>query len=495
MTADTRKTAGRKAENPAAVSDTDETEKINKKSKEDIFQFGNIIMKMPALLGCINGYAAGGAVRFHMPGHKGGADFAKIFGGAAADITELSFSDCLHSPSGVIKQAEENVASALGAGRSFIVTDGSTAALHAMIYALRGRGKKLAIPRISHKSVYNGLLLAGLEPVFIPVEDDDGLPVQKTAALDEILSAKDVAGALVVSPDYYGNVPDLAAAKAACDRHGKPLLVDGAHGGHLHFARPQAYAGNYASVWVDGVHKTLPSLTQAAIVNVNDVNLTRSVEEALGVFLTTSPSYPIMASAEFGVLYGRGAGKPAFDRLHVQLSSVAEKAEELGYVFRKVDDPAKLVLDAARSGIEADAFTRFAEAENLYFEMNDGRFLVFMASPMNGDGDFERLSKILSDYRAAHAKVPFIAQKPRFWGGGGRRVMDYAQAVNAPWERVSIENAAGRIAAADMGIFPPCFPLVTAGEIIGREEAAALARAENTFGTEGGVKAVKEQDE
>ena len=84
---------------------------------------------------------------FHTPGHKR----------AGADITELSYSDCLLSPKGVIRAAEEDVAQILGAQKSFLLTDGSTCGVHAMLYALRNAGMgSIAVPEASHRSVYTG---------------------------------------------------------------------------------------------------------------------------------------------------------------------------------------------------------------------------------------------------------------------------------------------------------------------------------------------------
>ena len=71
---------------------------------------------------------------------------------------------------------------------------------------------------------------------------------------------------LLTSPDYYGNIADLSAIRAFCNQTGKLLLIDGAHGGHLHFHK-DLYAGAYADMWVDGVHKSLPALTQGAVVS------------------------------------------------------------------------------------------------------------------------------------------------------------------------------------------------------------------------------------
>ena len=58
-------------------------------------------------------YAEKDCARFHMPGHKGRGEMDCF----KYDITELSFSDNLYAPQGVIKQAQELMAGAVGAAQ------------------------------------------------------------------------------------------------------------------------------------------------------------------------------------------------------------------------------------------------------------------------------------------------------------------------------------------------------------------------------------------
>ena len=72
---------------------------------------------------------------FHTPGHKR----------RGADITELSYSDNLASPAGVIARAEEYIAQKAGAARAFLITDGSTCGVHALLYALALAGDRKSV--------------------------------------------------------------------------------------------------------------------------------------------------------------------------------------------------------------------------------------------------------------------------------------------------------------------------------------------------------------
>jgi len=83
------------------------------------------------------GYVRQRALRFHMPGHKGGLGFPPEVAEAfrrnvlAIDVTETRGMDNLHLPSGCIKQAQDLAAHTFGADRTFFLTNGTTAGVHA----------------------------------------------------------------------------------------------------------------------------------------------------------------------------------------------------------------------------------------------------------------------------------------------------------------------------------------------------------------------------
>ncbi len=308
-------------------------------------------------------------VSFHTPGHKR----------AGADITELSYSDDLSSPRGIIKTAEEEIARILGAERSFILTDGSTSGVYAMLAALRVAGcKRIAVPTFSHISVQNGCRLLGLAIVPVVQNRERGVPVQPSEA--ELARAVSEADALLLtSPDYYGNFPPLAAAREICQTAGKPLAIDGAHGGHLHFT--SLHAGKYADLWVDGVHKSLPALTQGAVVSAKSVRFAELLAESVKLFRTSSPSYPIMASVEYAVKYPRNE--------KIEHAAEALKARVLAYPN---GDWTKLLVPF---GAQADAAQRALESRGVYAEFNDGNYLCFYLSPCTKARELKKLERLL----------------------------------------------------------------------------------------------------
>ncbi|MBE7084684.1 MAG: hypothetical protein E7368_01355 [Clostridiales bacterium] len=384
-------------------------------------------------------------VSFHTPGHKQ----------KGWDITELSFSDNLSSPHGCIARAQEDIARILGANKSFILTDGSTAGVLSMLLSAKTLGiTRIAVCENSHKSVFNGMSLLRLTPTVLHKRTKDGIPAPVCVEDFQGIEADAI---LLTSPDYYGNIPDLEAIRAYCDRTGKLLLVDGAHGGHLHFDK-RLYAGTYADLWVDGVHKSLPAFTQGAIVSARTEALASALERAVDVFRTTSPSYPIMASVEYAVKY------PANEPL-ARMATEWEKTCDRLYFG---GDWTKL---CALFGENANTVHALLQRDGIFAEFCDGNVVNFYLSPATKKGDFLRLKKRLC---SLFEKFPYT------------RVEDVPTPVllqkNGETEWIPLEKSIGQVCAENCGLFPPCTPLLRKGERITQEKVRLLQEADNVFG-------------
>ena len=380
---------------------------------------------------------------FHTPGHKIGK----------WDITELSYSDNLCSPEGCIAEAEQDIANILGAHKSFILTDGSTAGVLSSLYAAKCLGAKtVAFDEKSHKSVYNGCKLLGLTPLVFRAEEGFS-----KAQYSVFLEGADIL--FLTSPTYYGEVLDLAAARAYCDKTDKILIIDGAHGGHLHFER-EKYAGEYADIWVDGVHKSLPSFTQGAVVSARTERFAESLKKGVDIFRTTSPSYPIMASVEYAVKFPRN------EALEKEVYGYAKTNERI--TVR--EDYTKLCILFGKEAFKAQAEM---EKRGVYPEFCDGENIMFYLSPALSLLQFHKLKKeldrVLQEYPYTPAKKVERVHTPV--------VFD----ENTQTEWVDLDEAAGRICAAACGLFPPCTPLICEGERIGEEQIKLLKQG-STYG-------------
>ena len=375
-------------------------------------------------------------ISFHTPGHK-----AKGF-----DITELSYSDNLACPSGCIAEAEQDIARLTGAAASFILTDGSTSGVYAMLYAAKATGvKTLAVPQTAHKSVFCGCEILGVTPLTFHVEHIFCEAVKKAD------------GVLITSPDYYGRIPDLNALREYCEKENKLFLIDGAHGGHLRFDKA-LYAGAFAHLWVDGVHKSLPALTQGAVVSARTDALASLLFKGVNAFRTTSPSYPIMASVEYAVKYPRN---------EVLESAVRSFAATTPRVILH-EDWTKLCV---RFGKNADGAFSHLEKQGIFAEFCDGDYIVFYLSPATKLAHFKRLCKVL---QTLLKNYPYIENE--------RIPAPLVLQKTGEEEWVDLPLSIGKICAEDCGLFPPCTPLIVRGEVITEEKLSLLQGAKNKFG-------------
>ena len=427
---------------------------------------------------------------FHVPGHKGRGELDRLLPVAAFDITELGYSDNLFCPSGIIAEAQKDIAEITGARKSYILTDGSTCGVLSMLYVLKKHGGKVIVPRNCHTSVWNACRLLGLEPIILngKTAEDVLLPPEPEAVEDVLNKQTDVAGMLALSPDYYGNIAPLAEYAAILKRHGKLLFVDGAHGAHLAFERENgAYAGVYADIWVDGAHKSLPTLTQGAVISVNNAKLIAELEEALSIFRTTSPSYPVMASVEYGIKYTAN---------YLQLTESAKTAVKAfkdnarGLDFYPADDWTKLVWDLKPLGICADKAYSALENRGIYAELSDGRYIIFYLSPQTTADGLKTLYGEINDVLCSENLAGTYEERAVL--PENKRACGYLQATESERELVPLKWAKGRVCAVNAGLTPPCIPVICAGEIVSDSAICALANAKNTFGlTDGRAWVVK----
>lgn len=427
-------------------------------------------------------------ISFHTPGHKR----------AGMDITELPYSDDLSDPKGVLALAQADAGRILGAKQSFFLTDGSTCGVFCMLYALRSRGcLHICVPTYAHKSVFHACEVMGLTPVLLPQETVGGIPRQPSReAIAKALSEADAL--LLTSPDYYGFFAPLAAARELCDEQNKPLAVDGAHGSHLH-GTPM-HAGGFADLWVDGVHKSLPALTQGAIVSAKG-DWAQALRAGVERFRTSSPSYPILASIEYAVKYPRNA----------RIEAAADRAKRLLSALKN-DDWTKIVLFF---GDAADGAEAYLEAHGVYPEFCDGNYLLFYLSPATKVRELQKLVRLVRKLKRAEPALaaqaaracdaiaqsgsvaPYSEQGPQSSAAAPASEASASDMAGGKQVRTVMllpDEAVGRVCARACGMVPPCLPLIVRGEVVTAEKAARLKRARHTFGmTDGRIAVFSEE--
>lgn len=420
-----------------------------------------------------------------MPGHKLGKGIPKEFLSdlASLDVTEIPGTDNLHFPEGVLKEAQELAAHAFCADRTFFLVNGSTCGIHGMIMSICDPGGKLIIGRDCHKSVIHGMMLAGVEPVYVRPGIDKTFGIPTAVSVEKLEEAikenPDAKGVLLTSPNYYGVCIDSKKIAEIVHSRGMILAIDEAHGAHLVFSEklPECAMEAGADICVQSAHKTLPAFTQGAYLHVKShrIDMER-VASSLNVLQTTSPSYIIMAFLDIARAIMERTGKNLLEELLFHLDGFKESMRALervrilsdGAVKKDISlDRTRLVIhvkDMGKTGFEIEKILR--NHYHIQIEMADFYNIVCIATVADRKEDFEKLGTALKEisyefkdnrpltdiyYRELDIPCKKIELKH----------MMYSKKV-----KVKLKDATGKISGSMLTPYPPGIPLVCPGEVL-----------------------------
>lgn len=449
---------------------------------------------MERLFEQLKDYGGSGIYPCHMPGHKRREMGALPGALAELDITEVEGFDNLHQPQGILRELQQYAAQAYGAEESFYLVNGSTCGILSAISAAVPMGGRLLIARNCHKSVYHGaylrqLRLSYLYPALVP---EAGIcevvsPQQVQEALER---EPDIAGVLIVSPTYEGRIAEVEEIAQIVHSHGIPLIVDEAHGAHLGFhpafATGSSRAG--ADLVVTSVHKTLPAMTQTALLHVNGTRVDRRlVRRFLQIYQSSSPSYVLMASIDNAIHLAAEEGERLFSGMveywnHMlrELSACRaltiwppaslEPAE-----YQRHQDIGKLVISVKKTGITGKQLYReLLEKYGLQMEMACEDYVLAMFTIADCSQGYERLTKALLeiDSRMAQAGQGRILQVGTDWGKQTedgeplwhRDSRTLSECWDQPVEWSALKDAVGRYTGEFVCIYPPGTPILAPGE-------------------------------
>jgi arginine/lysine/ornithine decarboxylase len=131
---------------------------------------------------------------------------------------------------------------------------------------------------------------------------------------------------------------------------------------------------------------------------------------------------------------------------------------------------------------------KILEQNNIYIELYNDDYLLFMLSYKFDIKSANKLIEALLQIKTNKRERSFF--KSYF----PTRKIGYINAILADSELIEISSASGRVCAENAGIFPPCYPIILAGEVFDNSVISRLL-AENTFGCYGNkVKVVKEEE-
>ena len=463
----------------------------------------------------------------HMPGHKRrncNGHMSEVYG---IDITEIDDFDDLHDPDGIIKDMEERFARLYGAGRVYLSVNGSTSCNEAAILSVCRRGDEIIIPRASHKSVYHAIEIGGLRPVYIRPPKPLLTGVIPPPSPDEVKQAlkehPEASCVVITSPTYEGLIADVCGIARIVHEHGGVLIVDSAHGAHIGIERTgadQDHSGPLAQgadICVVSLHKMLPAPTQTALILVGkglNARITSRLRHYLDVFVSSSPSYVLMAGAGECLDYA----ERCLDRDLDRSGRLLERFRTDCSVFKSLDvsmigenaDPFKIVIRGKGAKISGQAlYGILRTTHHIQCEMYGKEYVLALMSVMDDESSFDRLYQALKceddilctlkceEYNLgeeAGQGDSFVDAdekpdtEPDDIGDDSQlsedmftyipeRYTDPGEAVNSDnMQIIPGEKAHGLVAGSYVCIYPPGIPIIIPGEIIDKRVTDIVRR-------------------
>lgn len=455
---------------------------------------------------------------FHMPGHKQQNVFGECLDSniVKLDVTEIQCTDNLHDPSGIIRNAQILAAHTFGADESFFIVNGSTAGVHAMILAVCNEGDKILIARDCHKSAVNALILSGAIPVYIAAGFDDSscvpLPPTVEAVKAAIQKHPDAKAVFITRPSYYGICCNLKMIADIVHKAGMVLIADEAHGAHFMLSGelPEPALKCGADMCVQSLHKTLPSLTQSAILHVKSkrVDLER-LKFFLKALQTSSPSYVLMSSIDCCRDFIDKQAEKLMVVLLERIQLLKKQLDELKNIkmlwelkereFNR--DYTRLVFNVSSTGLTGyKALHLLSKKYNLQAEMGDLWNIVCISTICDSHSNFEILAAALRSLehlkdddilcdKKQHQKHNFVKTTIKYlWGGDNlHEAVPPRQAFKYAWDKIKYLYSQGRISCGIITPYPPGIPIIMPGEVIKKEQVSIISSILDNGGVVEGI--------
>lgn len=426
-------------------------------------------------------------VPFDVPGHKqgrGNRELTELLGEKCMrlDVNSMKPLDNLCHPVSVIREAEELAAAAFGAAAAFLMVNGTTSAVQAMLLSVAGKGDKIILPRNVHRSVINALILNGSKPVYINPRINPRLGISLGMALEDVKDAieanPDAKAILVNNPTYYGICSNIRAICEIAHSSGMSVIADEAHGTHLCFNPdlPVSAMAAGADMAAISMHKSGGSLTQSSMLLCGPRVNSRHVRQIINLTQTTSGSYLLLSSLDLSRKNLALNGREIFGKVMEMADYARDEINQIGdyYAFSRElingdtifdFDPTKLAVNTLEVGLAGiEVYSLLRDEYDIQIEFGDiGNILAYLSI---GDRimDLERLVSALSEIR-------------RRYKGRSADMLDYEyinpRVVMTPQEAfytaktsLPIAKSAGRICAEFVMSYPPGIPILAPGEEI-----------------------------
>lgn len=433
-------------------------------------------------------YSESHVLPFDVPGHKMDQthnEFTAYVGEATMrlDVNSSKPLDLLSNPTGVIKEAQALLADAYGSEYAYMVINGTSGAVHAMILASLHPGEKILMQRNVHKSAISGVILSGAIPVFIEPEIDPVFGIAHCMTVEDIQEAidadPDIRAIFLTNPTYFGAVPYLKEIIDFAHSKDVIVLVDEAHGAHFPFSNglPEsgiAYGADFAAV---SMHKTGTSLSQSSILLYNSGLVEKHrINGVLNLFQSTSASYLLMSSLDVARKQMVLEGEQKFSHLiHVLYEAKKTlKAAGLDVIddtlthhqsVSKVD-PMKLVVRVNHLGMTGfEMYDLLKKKHNIQIELAEAHVVMAVIGIDDTEQTIGRLVKAIIDIAESTKRTEKI-QISSISLSNPELVIRPQEAFYAKSRRVDIRHANGAISSEAIMIYPPGIPLCIPGERI-----------------------------
>lgn len=425
-------------------------------------------------------YAESDYVPMHMPGHKRQRmNFADPY---SFDITEIDGFDNLHHAEGILKEAQEYAAAVCSADETHFLVGGSSSGILSAVYSVTNQGGVLLMARNCHKSVYHAAELRQLKTCYIyPESLQGGIAGEITAeSVKEALEAHPEANALILtSPTYDGVVSDICEIVRIAHSSGIPVIVDEAHGAHFlkgsGFPKSAVRCG--ADVVIQSTHKTLPALTQTALIHIRrDYPYKEKLRKYLSVFQTSSPSYVLMASIDACMHWYAEKGQEVYQNYLKRLKNLRGKLKSsLKYLHLLTPekcfdyDISKIIIDTGSTNFSGeDLHQMLLKKYRIQVEMVSAKAVLCMTSAADREEFYERLLEALVEIDGL-AEQNQLSDKKSFPVPEAKAVFTIGEAAEKKKKKVMLMESIGKICASYIYIYPPGIPILTPGEKISKE--------------------------
>ena len=463
---------------------------------------------------------------FHMPGHKRNLDLMDGTSPYRIDITEIDGFDDLHHAEGILKEAQERAAEVYHADETHFLVNGSTVGILSAILGTTEKGDSILVARNCHKSVYHAIYLNELDPVYLYPKFDTELGLSTEIDAADVQKALEehpgIRAVMIVSPTYDGVVSDIEKIAEIVHEAGCLLIVDEAHGAHFGFDPYFPKSANMygADLVINSLHKTLPALTQTALLHVNGERVNRrKVKRYLDMLQTSSPSYILMASIDacIHLLEQTQMQKCSiFKEYAAHIDTLREELKKLKYlkIIRTENtdryDRSKFVISVKHAPMSShELYERLLHDYHLQMEMLAGTYVLAMTTVGDTQEGLDRLRDALlaidaeldaklksgsgqeqKPMQMTDTDLPLSGRQPSL-----EKVWTIAEAVKCrdvvPSRKGKIEtcgfaDSAGHISLEYAYLYPPGSPLIVPGERITQEAVEILCwYQEHDFSIEG----------